>query len=111
MIIGAKHQELPAISFEELKRLRKKHAADPDDDLKVLDIFGGMLEQHHEKPPVKSVTKHRQAIRDAVKQRSDQAAVDRARARDKVTKMAADKAAVRQVRRPTDLPETSKRTD
>jgi hypothetical protein len=112
LFVGAKHPQLPAISFDELRRLRKKHNPDPSEDLKVLDILDGMLEQHHKKPVRNPGTKHRQAKRAAVNRRADQAAVDDARAKEQAARMVAEQgAAPERLRRPDNLPETSKRPD
>lgn len=111
-IVGAKHTELPAISFDELRRLRKKHNPDVGEDLKVLDILDGMLEQHHKKPVRNPGTKHRQAKRATVNRLADQAAVDDARAKEQAARMVAEQeAAPKRLRRPANLPETSKRPE
>lgn len=76
MMVPAKEQDLPAISFEEMAQIRKAFAPDPEEALSAEQIYEAMASGLHGRQ-IKPGTPYRQAKHRAARVRADKAIIDR----------------------------------
>lgn len=69
--VPTKDPDMPAISFEELKTIRKKMLPDASEEISAKAILAALIGRHHRKPP-RALTRQRKVVEKARAARRDQ---------------------------------------
>ncbi|OOY18943.1 hypothetical protein BMI86_17470 [Thioclava sp. DLFJ5-1] len=106
LLVPAKEEGLPAISFEELKRIRKHLSPDPSEPLSAQEVLKAMAEGIHEKERSAPRTKHQKARHKAEQKRTNDAIIERSKKKPALGEQegAADVTPTIPVTRPSKLP-------